>query len=82
MGVSGCGKSTIGIALAEALGIGFHDGDEFHSEANIVKMSQGTPLNDNDREPWLQSIVKFSTTQCQSETSLVVACSALKKKIP
>lgn len=80
MGVSGCGKTTVGIALAEALGVGFHDADDFHSEANIVKMSQGTPLNDNDREPWLQSIVNFSTTQCQSGISLIVACSALKKK--
>lgn len=80
MGVSGCGKSTVGVALAEALGVGFHDGDDFHSEANVAKMSQGTPLNDSDREPWLQSIVNFSTTQCQSGASLIVACSALKKK--
>ncbi len=80
MGVSGCGKSTVGIALADALGIQFHDGDDFHSEANRARMSNGTALNDNDRQPWLQSIVDFANTQCRNESSLIVACSALKKK--
>ncbi len=80
MGVSGCGKSTVGTALAEALSIGFHDGDDFHSAANVAKMSQGIPLDDSDREPWLQSIVNFSAVQCKDGTSLIVACSALRKK--
>ena len=80
MGVSGCGKTTVGTSLADSLGVSFHDGDDFHSEANKAKMSSGTPLNDDDREPWLQSIVDFAEIQCQSGNTLIVACSALRKK--
>jgi len=75
MGVTGCGKTTIGIALAEALGIEFIDSDVLHSEANKTKMSSGIPLTDSDREPWLQEVSKA----LQSHESIVVACSALKK---
>jgi gluconokinase len=75
MGVTGCGKTTVGIALAEALGIEFIDSDVLHSEANKKKMSSGTPLTDSDREPWLQEVSKA----LQSHESVVVACSALKK---
>ena len=75
MGVTGCGKTTVGIALAEALGIEFIDSDELHSESNKKKMSSGTPLTDSDREPWLQEVSKA----LQSHESIVVACSALKK---
>ena len=75
MGVTGCGKTTIGIALAEALGIEFIDSDVLHSEANTTKMSSGIPLTDSDREPWLQEVSKA----LQSHESIVVACSALKK---
>ena len=75
MGVTGCGKTTIGIALAEKLGIEFIDSDVLHSEANKKKMSSGTPLTDSDREPWLQEVSKA----LQSHESVVVACSALKK---
>jgi len=75
MGVTGCGKTTIGIALAEALGIEFIDSDVLHSEANKKKMSSGIPLTDSDREPWLQEVSKA----LQSHESIVVACSALKK---
>jgi carbohydrate kinase (thermoresistant glucokinase family) len=75
MGVTGCGKTTIGIALAEALGIEFIDSDVLHSEANKRKMSSGIPLTDSDREPWLQEVSKA----LQSHESIVVACSALKK---
>ena len=75
MGVTGCGKTTVGIALAEALGIEFIDSDVLHSEANKKKMSSGTPLTDSDREPWLQDVSKA----LQSHESVVVACSALKK---
>jgi carbohydrate kinase (thermoresistant glucokinase family) len=75
MGVTGCGKTTVGIALAEALGIEFIDSDDLHSEANKTKMSSGTPLTDSDREPWLQELSKT----LQKHESVIVACSALKK---
>jgi len=75
MGVTGCGKTTIGIALAEVLGIEFIDSDDLHSESNKKKMSSGTPLTDADREPWLREVSKA----LQSHESVVVACSALKK---
>jgi carbohydrate kinase (thermoresistant glucokinase family) len=75
MGVTGCGKTSVGIALAEKLGIEFIDSDLLHSESNKKKMSSGTPLTDSDREPWLQEVSKV----LQSHESVVVACSALKK---
>jgi carbohydrate kinase (thermoresistant glucokinase family) len=75
MGVTGCGKTTVGIALAEALGIEFIDSDDLHSESNRKKMSSGIPLTDSDREPWLQAVSKT----LQNHESIVVACSALKK---
>jgi carbohydrate kinase (thermoresistant glucokinase family) len=75
MGVTGCGKTTVGIALAEKLGIEFIDSDALHSESNKKKMSSGTPLTDSDREPWLQEVSKT----LQKHESVIVACSALKK---
>ena len=56
MGVSGCGKSTIGALLGERLGVPFFDGDDFHPPANKAKMASGIPLNDDDRAPWLAEI--------------------------
>jgi carbohydrate kinase (thermoresistant glucokinase family) len=56
MGVSGCGKSSVGLALAEALGARFIDGDDLHPEANKAKMAAGIPLNDEDRWPWLDMV--------------------------
>ena len=79
MGVSGCGKSTVGKQLAEQTGIAFHDGDDFHSDANKAKMSNGESLNDADRKPWLQAIVDFAQKECDAGRSLLVACSALKR---
>ncbi|MCL4107845.1 UNVERIFIED_CONTAM: hypothetical protein GTU68_027230 [Idotea baltica] len=79
MGVSGCGKSTIGKAIAESLGVQFYDGDDFHPKENITKMESGKPLNDLDRIPWLESINLFSNEKIK-ETSIVIACSALKEK--
>jgi len=75
MGVTGCGKTTVGAALAESLGIEFIDSDDLHPESNKKKMSSGTPLTDADREPWLQAVSRA----LQSHESVVVACSALKK---
>lgn len=76
MGVAGCGKSTVGAALAERLGAEFLDGDSLHPQSNIDKMAAGTPLNDDDRSPWLAEIGRRFTA---SDSPLVIACSALKR---
>ena len=78
MGVSGSGKSTVGEALASALGIPFYDADDFHPQDNIVKMEQGIPLQDLDRESWLVTLSK-NLTQWEAATGAVLACSALKE---
>ncbi|GAA5899924.1 hypothetical protein JCM6882_007003 [Rhodosporidiobolus microsporus] len=56
MGTSGCGKSTVGLGVAEALGVPFVDGDDLHPAANVAKMSAGNPLTDEDRIPWLHKV--------------------------
>ncbi|MBR0670593.1 gluconokinase [Neoroseomonas soli] len=79
MGVSGCGKSTVGALLAERLGWPFEDGDSFHPPANVAKMSTGTPLTDEDRWPWLGAIaVRIGRARAEGK-GVVVACSALKR---
>jgi carbohydrate kinase (thermoresistant glucokinase family) len=75
MGVCGSGKTTIGKALADKLGIIFFDADDFHPAANREKMSQGIPLDDSDRLPWLSAI----GDTISSTPSFVLACSALKE---
>ena len=77
MGVSGAGKSTVGIALAGLLGVGFMDADALHPPANVAKMAAGTPLTDADRWPWLDRV--GAALADARETGLVVACSALKR---
>lgn len=80
IGVSGCGKTTIGKALAAKLGCPFLDADEFHPEANIRKMAGGIPLRDEDRWPWLQNCVAaVREHQTDPSRSVVLACSALKE---
>ncbi len=74
-GVSGTGKSTLGSALAESLGLPFIDGDDLHPPANIAKMSSGQPLTDADREPWLALIRETGV----EKVPVVMACSALKR---
>jgi carbohydrate kinase (thermoresistant glucokinase family) len=76
MGVSGSGKSTIGIKISEYFGYDFFDGDDFHPQSNIYKMSKGDQLNDNDREPWLEAINRHMQKQ---NVSAIYACSALKE---
>ena len=77
MGVSGCGKSTIGRKLAGALILPFFDGDDYHPEENIAKMSEGLPLNDQDRKAWLEALNSLAHEHQQN--GAVIACSALKK---
>ncbi|MEL6527041.1 MAG: gluconokinase [Chloroflexota bacterium] len=79
MGVSGCGKSTIGALLAEQLAYAFYDGDDFHPDANIEKMSNGIPLTDADRMPWLDNLRQLIDKHLQVNKSAIIACSALKE---
>ena len=78
MGVAGSGKTTIGRALAAALGWSFRDADEFHPPANVAKMSAGLPLDDADRAPWLAAIRAHLDEQLARGENAVVTCSALK----
>ena len=79
MGVAGAGKSTIAEALAEALGWASAEADEFHPPSNISKMSQGVPLEDDDRWPWLVGIRDWMTAKAEAGNSTVLTCSALKR---
>jgi gluconokinase len=78
MGVAGSGKTTIGSLLASEHGWAFYDADDFHSEANRTKMSQGIALTDEDRAGWLLSLKDLIVQNIQQNTSAVLACSALK----
>ena len=80
MGVSGCGKSTVGKMLARRLGWRYFEGDEFHPMGNIEKMSKGIALTDNDRLPWLASIKKTIDRCVEQSADAVIACSALRQR--
>ena len=80
MGVSGCGKTRIGEALTQTMGWPFYDGDDYHPKANIDKMSQGMPLNDDDRQPWLEELYKIIREHLDRGIDVIVSCSALKAK--
>jgi gluconokinase len=79
MGVSGCGKTSVGAELAARLGLAFIEGDTMHGPDNIRKMSAGIPLEDSDRWPWLDRIGAALKQAHDRSEGLVVACSALKK---
>ena len=79
MGVTGSGKTTIGVLLARRLGWEFVDADSFHSAANVEKMRQGIALDDADREPWLRSLHEAMEGWGAEHKSMVLACSALKR---
>lgn len=80
IGPMGCGKTTIGQILAKKLGWQFYDADDFHPEANKKKMGEGIPLDDSDRLPWLEILRQVIQKHLSDESSMVLACSALKKK--
>jgi gluconokinase len=79
MGVSGSGKSTVGMIIADRLGWPFRDGDGFHPPENVEKMRSGIPLIDEDRWPWLKAIAAWIDGRRQSGSHGVIACSALKR---
>ncbi len=79
MGVSGCGKSTVGEGLAAQLGWRFVEGDSLHPPENVAKMAAGQPLNDEDRAGWLATIADLLGQARTTEQGLVVSCSALKR---
>ncbi|MDQ0924934.1 beta-N-acetylhexosaminidase [Pseudarthrobacter sp. W1I19] len=77
MGVSGCGKTTIGDLVARELGVPFLDGDSLHPVENVAKMAAGTPLTDEDRWPWLATV--GTELANAGDGGLVLACSALRR---
>lgn len=78
MGVAGSGKSTVGKLLAQRLSLPFIEADDFHSKENVLKMSRGIPLNDEDRHPWLQ-LLSHELQLHEQNKGAVLACSALKE---
>ena len=82
MGVAGCGKSSVGAALSERLGIPYVDGDDLHPPANIAKMASGQPLTDEDRWPWLTLVARRlgSTGSGGPASPVIIGCSALKRR--
>jgi len=79
MGVSGVGKSTIALRLADDLGLEMAEGDDFHPRANVEKMSSGRPLTDEDRWPWLEALADWTAARRASGRSTVLTCSALRR---
>jgi gluconokinase len=79
MGVSGCGKSTVGTVLARRLGVPFLEGDDVHPAENVAKMASGEPLNDDDRRPWLDRIGEWLADPDRKNGG-VAACSALARR--
>jgi gluconokinase len=75
MGVSGCGKSSVGQGLAERLGCPYRDGDDLHPPGNVAKMRAGLPLDDDDRWPWLDRVAQVLASQAP----VIVGCSALRR---
>ena len=79
MGVSGCGKTTIGELLAERLHLPYEEGDALHPPANVAKMAAGHPLDDADRAPWLAKVADWVDARLDAGESGVITCSALKR---
>lgn len=79
MGVSGSGKTSVGLALAQRLGAPFLDADELHPPENVAKMTAGTALDDGDRAPWIDAVTAQVAAAEAEGRDLVVACSALRR---
>src|SRR2546429_9604370 len=79
MGVSGCGKTTVGAIVAGRLGWPFEEGYALHPQANIEKMAAGRPLTDADREPWLAKVVGWIDERLDAGENGLITCSALKR---
>jgi gluconokinase len=79
MGVAGSGKTTVGQALADRLGVVFEDGDSLHPAENLEKMARGEPLTDADRQPWLRRLEEWMDARLSTEASGVLACSGLRR---
>ncbi len=79
MGVSGSGKTAVGVRLAAALGAEFAEGDDYHPPANVAKMKSGVPLDDADRQPWLETLAREIGRWLEAGQDMVLACSALKQ---
>jgi len=79
VGVAGCGKTTVGVMLADRLRWRFADADAFHPQANIDKMRSGVPLTDADRRPWLAAIAAWMDERIAAGESAIAGCSALKQ---
>jgi gluconokinase len=79
MGVSGCGKSTVGALLAGRLGWDFEEGDDLHPAANVAKMAAGHPLDDVDRQPWLAAVAGWIHEHLDAARPGIITCSALKR---
>lgn len=75
MGVSGCGKSSVGAALAARTNMPYRDGDDLHTDAAVAKMRAGTPLCDDDRWPWLDRVAQV----LHDEAPMIIGCSALRR---
>ena len=80
MGVSGCGKSTVGEAISKRMDAAFIEGDTFHPPSNIQKMSAGIPLTDADRHGWLERLARETRDRLATAQSVVLTCSALKQR--
>lgn len=78
MGVSGCGKTSVGKQLSNQIGLPFFDADDYHPQANIDKMSNNMPLNDGDRTPWLETLAA-QIDEWDISGGAILACSALKE---
>ena len=79
MGVTATGKSAVGTRLADRLAMTYIEGDEFHPEANIEKMSAGEPLTDDDRRPWLETLARMLADNREAGVATVLGCSALRR---
>ena len=80
MGVAGSGKTTVGTSLADRINARFVDADDYHPQENIDRMKRGTALVDDDRYQWLKTLSSIISEHVSTNKSVVMACSALKRR--